>query len=200
MAWSLPATALFTAVVVATVTAAANSLAIINTGPQARVASVSATITSQHQVISTCAPTMKCFRGACHTALAMYLHTWVPTEIPYAWDGNTLSITTVTNVMDKMICAEETAILTSVVTLDRKTSWRGQYWARPIIKTSYITVTRHKYAACNQIGPLTIPGYPGSGLYQECVMRPDGKRVQRLHVMECREKGPSRQCFHYQEL
>src|SRR4051794_31511841 len=108
--------------------------------------------------------------------------------MPCAWNGQSLSTTTVTNVNDQVICAEETSTLTSVATLKGNSWFPGSNRGKPIIKTIYTTVIRHKYAAYNKIGPLAIPGYSGSGLCKECLTNSDGDRIQRFDVVKCRKE------------
>lgn len=61
-----------------------------------------------------------CVRGGCRTVLPFYPHAWVSTEIACAWNGRTLPTTTVTDASDRVVCAEETATLTSVTTIGPK--------------------------------------------------------------------------------
>ncbi|KIW40063.1 uncharacterized protein PV06_08616 [Exophiala oligosperma] len=41
-------------------------------------------------------------------------------------------------------------------------------------------------APYNQLGPLAIPGYGGSGLYDKC-NGPHGQKLQNLDVIKCQQ-------------
>ncbi|KAK5550126.1 hypothetical protein LTR46_011875 [Exophiala xenobiotica] len=144
------------------------------------------TVTAQFQPVSTCVPTTACIKGKCTTTYPFTTYPYVSTVVPYAWNGTTTQVTTVTDVAQPFRVSEYLETVTQITAFPTPTThhraWFKANKKRPTATstTVYETVTRRAMAPFNKIGPLPIPGWEGSGLCEEC------EHSQLLDVIECR--------------
>ncbi|EXJ88956.1 hypothetical protein A1O3_02020, partial [Capronia epimyces CBS 606.96] len=148
------------------------------------------TVSTQYQPVSTCDPTTACIKGKCSTIYPFTTYPYVSTVVPCAWNGTTTQTTTVTDVTQPFRASEHLETITKVTAVpSTKRDWVDWFQnKRPTIRrdtTLYETVTRRAIAPFNEIGPLPVPGWNGSGLCKECEDQGDG-RSQLLDVVECR--------------
>ncbi|KAK5203382.1 hypothetical protein LTR47_009606 [Exophiala xenobiotica] len=165
----------------------ANPLTTIDPCPSATTISFAPiTVTAQFQPVSTCVPTTACVKGKCSTTYPFTTYPYVSTVVPYAWNGTTTQVTTVTDVAQPFRVSEYLETLTQITAAPTpNTHHRAWFKANKKESTAesttvYETVTRRAMAPFNKIGPLPIPGWEGSGLCEEC------EHSQLLDVIECR--------------
>jgi hypothetical protein len=162
------------------------------------------TVTTQYQEVSTCQPKSACIRHKCTAIFPLTKYLYVSTVVPYAWNGTTTQTTTVTDLSQPFRASEHLETLTQTVTSTVTPSvtegpWKDWMFAhgrtgstepkpKPTTTTStfHETVTRRALAPFNEIGPLAVPGWEGSGTCQQCVNQTDGSRSQLLDIVECR--------------
>ncbi|EXJ95530.1 hypothetical protein A1O1_00652 [Capronia coronata CBS 617.96] len=151
------------------------------------------TVSAQYQPVSTCNPMTACVKGQCSTIYPFTTYPYVSTVVPCAWNGTITQTTTVTDIKQPFRASEYLETLTQVTAVPSAPKQRGKIWVdwfhkekQTKTQTSlYETVTRRAGAPFNEIGPLAVPGYDGSGLCHKCI-QPDGRRSQLLAVVECR--------------
>ena len=143
------------------------------------------TVTSQYQTVSTCVPTTACVKGGlCQTDYSYETFQYVSTVIPCAF-----GTTTVTEIHQFVTVSEYITTATSFLPQhDRK-------HARPT--PVYSTISQGYVVPYNQIGPLAIEGYEGSGLCKNCGKDDQGARRQPLTVTECTAGPQGTNCVEY---
>ncbi|KIW63977.1 hypothetical protein PV04_08937 [Phialophora macrospora] len=188
------------------------SLTTIEPCPSAtRLSHAPITVSTQYQPVSTCNPTTACARGHCWTSYSFTTYPYVSTVVPCAWNGTTTQMTTVTDIHQPFRASEYREILTQVTAVPSTPEhhvfwlhWFGRQHRTTTQTTLYETVTRRAVAPFNEVGPLAIPGFDGSGLCHKCVGG-DGSHAQLLAVMECRfgtnlSGKKYRQCAEWDEI
>ncbi|KAK5186746.1 hypothetical protein LTR44_000752 [Exophiala sp. CCFEE 6388] len=167
-------------------------------GTNATLSYAPITVTSQYQPVSTCVPTSACLRGSCTTKYPFSTFDFVSTTIPAFYNGSTISSTLVTVTTQKVTVSVHSSTVTSYITPNATTASNGTT-ITPTPSPVYLTVVKDYYAPYNQIGPLAIPGYEGSGLCTTCGVQDDGSRSQVVDVTECRLGAYGAKCLGYQE-
>ncbi|OQV04509.1 hypothetical protein CLAIMM_09376 [Cladophialophora immunda] len=123
---------------------------------------------------------------------------YVSTVIPAAWDGTSVHATKVTSTAQTVTVSRFRSTITKFATPTQAVVRNGTTsHASP--KPVYLTVAKDFMVAYNQIGPLAIPGYGGSGLCKECNLQQDGSRSQVVNVIECRSGPVGTKCMGYTE-
>ncbi|KAK5266340.1 hypothetical protein LTR99_003506 [Exophiala xenobiotica] len=187
MKWSDSLAMKAASAVLATGGVLANPLTTIDPCPSATTISFAPiTVTAQFQPVSTCVPTTACVKGKCSTTYPFTTYPYVSTVVPYAWNGTTTQVTTVTDVAQPFRVSEYLETLTQITAAPTPNTHHRAWFKADKKKsaakstTVYETVTRRAMAPFNKIGPLPIPGWEGSGLCEEC------EHSQLLDVIECR--------------
>ncbi|KIV95726.1 hypothetical protein PV10_03345 [Exophiala mesophila] len=187
-------TTLFTALAAGVTLASGKVLTVIDPCPQVTTSHRLSTITAQHQVISTCAPTTACFFRKCSTIYPPVPTTWVSTTIPCDYDGNKHSSTLVTKITQPVTCSASSSSLTKVTSVP--VTVNNKVFTKTI--TLEMTARKEWSAKYENLGPLAMPGYPGSGLCKDCTAK-DGSIIQVFNVKECRSNAKSTECILYDE-
>jgi hypothetical protein len=188
--------------------AAGNALATIAPCPIATITAAPPpiTVTAQHQDVSTCRVVTKCAHGSCSRDLVWDTWTFVSTTIPFNWNGTAMQSTVVTDIRQPVTVSNwyTTIPILPTVTSNATGIFRGN--ATGIRPTgyqtpapSYTTIARNWVVPYNQLGPLAIPGYGGSGLCGKCNMNEAGAREQAVTVTECGSDGVDPRCVKYVE-
>ncbi|KIY01990.1 uncharacterized protein Z520_02128 [Fonsecaea multimorphosa CBS 102226] len=162
--------------------------------------SISATpiiVTVQHQTVSTCSGISACFKGDCTTRYSLDTFAYVSTVIPAAWDGTSVHATTVTSTAQTVTVSRFRSTITKSATATAVVNNGTTSHASP--RPVYLTIAKDYMVAYNEIGPLAIPGYGGSGLCKECDVQQDGSRSQVVNVIECRAGPVGACCMGYAE-
>ncbi|RVX72742.1 hypothetical protein B0A52_04141 [Exophiala mesophila] len=187
-------TTLFTALAAGVTLASGKVLTVIDPCPQVTTSHRLSTITAQHQVISTCAPTTACFFRKCSTIYPPVPTTWVSTTIPCDYDGNKHSSTLVTKITQPVTCSASSSSLTKVTSVP--VTVNNKVFTKTI--TLEMTARKEWSAKYENLGPLAMPGYPGSGLCKDCTAK-DGSIIQVFNVKECRSNAKGTECVLYDE-
>ncbi|KIW15096.1 hypothetical protein PV08_07883 [Exophiala spinifera] len=192
MKWTKSATNKVALTLLAADMAMADLPTVVEPCPEATSLSIPpVTVTAQYQPISTCAPTTVCVKGTCATKYPLTAFPFVSTVVPFAWNGTTSQLTTVTDIAQPVRASEFLTTLTQVTaapSLDKRSwvDWFKEKSHAPQSTTLYQTVTRRAMVPYKEIGPLCIPEWEGSGLCEKCEGKSDGSRSQLLDVTECR--------------
>lgn len=153
-------------------------------------AAPSNTVTSQYQPVSTCySSSSTCVSsGNCTTSYAYSTWDYVSTVIPCAYDGTSFSNCTVTRVDDSVVLRTESTTVTSINPV-RSSNGPGRWrQGRPTVYTTIYEVRdRETKAKYDHMGPMAIPGYPGSGLCESCGNSDDDVLQQEVEITECRK-------------
>jgi len=178
--------------------ALAEPLATITPCPGANITTAPPiTVTRQYQTVSTCSTTSACFRGSCVTKYPFQSYAYVNTAIPCAWDGTSVHTTTVTATAQNVTVSRFQTTITKFVT--PTPVWVSGTTRHPTPTPVYLTIAKDFIVPYNEIGPLAIPGYGGSGLCTNCDIQSDGSRSQIVDVIECRSSPDGPQCMGYAE-
>jgi hypothetical protein len=188
--------------------AADNALATIAPCPIATITAAPPpiTVTAQHQDVSTCRVVTKCAHGSCSRDLVWDTWTFVSTTIPFNWNGTAMQSTVVTDIRQPVTVSNwytTIPVLPTVTSNATGAFWGNATGIRPTgYRTpapSYTTIARNWVVPYNQLGPLAIPGYGGSGLCGKCNMNEAGTREQAVTVTECGSGGGDPRCVKYVE-
>ncbi|TVY43033.1 hypothetical protein LOCC1_G007368 [Lachnellula occidentalis] len=149
------------------------------------------TVTQQYQPVSTCTPSNS--RNKIVPACSSYA--FVSTVIPFMGAN---SSTTVTKTDQILLLSHLSTVITSSVpcsTVAPKWGQNGTTSVSACTNTHLQTMVIDASCPFNQIGPLGIQGYPGSGLCQACAEDADGSQHQPVNIMKCLDGI----CFTYAE-
>jgi hypothetical protein len=150
------------------------------------------TVTSQYQPVQTCTPEEKCTtkKGKKHCKIVPNCSTYdfVSTYIPC--DGGA-STTLVTKTDQVVRVAHVSTVLTSYLPCPTPTmapSWNGTiptYKNESCTSTKYQTMVVDSSCPFNEIGPIALPPYDGSGLCKKCAEDKNGDKSQGVEVIKC---------------
>lgn len=155
-------------------------------------------VTTQYQPVSTCsAQDEVCVENKCWTRYSYSTWDFVSTVIPCPFALPTSTVSTVT-ATDQSVLISRTS---TTITNEHVTSIK---WKRPftrvITASAYTTLVKEWSAPYNQLGPLAIPDYGGSGICDIC-SGPNGQKLQRLDVIECSQVANKPTiCREYEEV
>lgn len=139
------------------------------------------TVTSQYQPVSTCEVTSVCTKHGCSSSYSYRTYSYVSTVIPCADSSST----TVTKTDQTVTVSRSTTTITNTQAI---TSTVRRGWRKPITTTTtlstHTTVVKEWSAPFQNLGPLAISGYGGSGLCKSCE-GPHGEKQQIVGVVEC---------------
>ena len=162
------------------------------------------TITSQYQPVSTCTPHTACTKSltqkSCKVEPECTTYDWVSTKIPC--DGGA-STTLVTKTEQIVKLAHVSTILTSLLPCPTSSTTIKPWWNGTATSTTRGACTSTKLQtmvvdiSCpyNQMGPMALPPYAGSGLCSTCAEKKDGSKSQIVTVTKCLDG----QCSTYAE-
>lgn len=189
-------------------TAAGDALTTIEPCSQAPSLSIQPiTVTSQYQPVSTCNPKTACVKHVCSTIFPLATYAYVSTVVPCSWDGTTTQTTTVTDTSQILVVSEYHETIqktTAAPTANSRCSDGGlPNGSVPAPTVIPETITRQAVAPFDQVGPIAIPSWDGSGLCSECQNATDGSQTQVLGLLECRSGtyagAPYRTCTTWNE-
>ncbi|KAK2623584.1 hypothetical protein QTJ16_007138 [Diplocarpon rosae] len=157
------------------------------------VAPPAVTVTAQYQTVSTCTPTpYQVSKGANYTVRPSCVsYAWVSTVIP----GPDGSSTTVTKTEQEVAVAHASTVLTSeypCATLApsfNATSYGAANASCTSTKLTRLVVDT--VVPYNELGPMAIGGYPGSGLCTTCDEDETGTQSQVVTIHQCRDDACS---------
>ena len=161
------------------------------------------TVTSQYQPVSTCTPSQTCTTDTadisassatltCRLEPDCTTYSFVSTVIPFLAGS---SSTTVTE-LDAIVTIDHTStVLTSLIpvtttapffngTLARRQNSTVANTTYTYTLTRYATLVVDTWCPYNEMGPLAIPGYAGSGLCKACTADPN-QLSQVVTVRDC---------------
>ena len=163
-------------------------------------------VTAQYQDVSTCTIRSHCVRSVCQTKVGYTTFPFVSTMIPQRWDGTTASSTLVTDIHQRITISAE-RVTKAVNATDASGLPGAQMWNASHFDTSTtgntaqpvkVIINRILVVPYDQLGPLAIPGYDGSGLCRQCIDQA-GNRKQVVTVSECRTKAKRSTCTRHTE-
>lgn len=159
------------------------------------------TVTTQYQPVSTCSSQNEvCIKSKCWTRYSYSTWDFVSTVIPCPFALPTSTVSTITTTDQSVLVSRASSTITNThITSTVTTKWKRRYTHTTTVST-YTTLVKEWNAPYNQLGPLAIPNYGGSGLCNNC-SGPHGQKLQNLDVIECRQIGnkPSI-CREYNEV
>ncbi|TVY27125.1 hypothetical protein LHYA1_G005278 [Lachnellula hyalina] len=175
--------ALLLAIGFSTLVSATSVLATISPCPScpSDVMPAAITVTEQYQPVSTCTPS----NSRNNTVPSCSSYDFVSTVIT-VMDGNTSM--TVTKTDQILQLSHLSTVITSSVPCPTVAPKRGQNGTTSVLacmNTQIQTMVIDASCPFNQIGPLGIQGYSGSGLCQACAEDLNGSQHQQVNVVKC---------------
>ncbi|KAH8752694.1 hypothetical protein F5882DRAFT_524453 [Hyaloscypha sp. PMI_1271] len=161
------------------------------------VAPTAITVTAQYQTVSTCTPYTTTVPNSVYgSALnkveaSCSAYPWVSTVIPCAGGSST----TVTKTEQAVKIGYSSTVLTSEYPCATTApSYNGTgygYSNSSCTSTKLTTMVVDVTCPYKDLGPLAIPGYPGSGLCTTCAEDKNGTKSQVVNVVKCMDKSCS---------
>ena len=156
------------------------------------------TVTAQYQAVSTCVTTSGSIRGTWVTSYPYETFAYVHTVIPAAWNGTAGTTITVTKT-DQPVTVSRCQSTVASTPLARRGEVAGGWRNTTVHSPVFLTIIKDFVVTFEEIGPLAIPGYPGSGICEECAELEDHSRHQVVTVTECRTSPQGAKCLEYLE-
>ncbi|KAG4444363.1 hypothetical protein IFR05_000128 [Cadophora sp. M221] len=148
------------------------------------------TVTSQYQTVSSCTP-----HTSTVTSYGTELYKVEPTCTTYPWVSTVItcaggSSTTVTKIDQKVELSYTSTVLTSEIPYPTTApSYNGTGYGYTNASTKSTTMIVDVTCPFNELGPLAIPGYAGSGLCTTCAEDKYGAKSQVVTVSKCMDKS-----------
>ena len=150
------------------------------------------TITAQYQPVSTCTPETVCSTHSksesCKVEPSCSTYDWVSTEIP-CLGGTTSTLVTKTDQIVEL--SHVSTVLTDLYPIPCPTkapSWNGtapRYQKENCTSTALTTMIVDISCPYDEMGPMAMPPWGGSGLCKTCASDVNGTKSQGVHVSKC---------------